>query len=280
MHLASHFRPAWEPQYLQGSTKRPKAMNYGACYYGDDFGGHNIPFPHPHPPKPDPYYEDCFYDMTSHIGQLYFENPYALKEAYWAKKRAGLIVAPTLKATSQKTASTQATAQICPLMSAKATLASHSQQTTQATTHKPLATHSVTQKVQFAQSVPASHGSHATAHIPSPTHQLSTHAAITGPQIAYSGPDASAVTASTIYAAPVTQTTVSSSTVASGYGTSVSHAAPLSYGATSTYSAPATTSAYTATHGIAGVAAAPITAYTSQAAYPLSTGYSVPNYGW
>ena len=104
MSLVQTYRAAWEPQYKLGA-KKPKAMNYKNCFYGDDYGGHNIPFPIPSPPHPGPYYDDIFYDMTPHIGQLYFENPYALKEAYWAKKgvfgfSSHVESTPTLKAAS------------------------------------------------------------------------------------------------------------------------------------------------------------------------------------
>ena len=33
-------------------------------YRGDDYGGHNIPFPHPKPPKPNSIYEDAFVDLS------------------------------------------------------------------------------------------------------------------------------------------------------------------------------------------------------------------------
>ena len=104
MSLVQTYRAAWEPQYKLGA-KKPKAMNQKNCFYGDDYGGHNIPFPIPSPPHPGPYYDDIFYDMTPHIGQLYFENPYALKEAYWAKKgvvgfSSHVVSTPTLKATN------------------------------------------------------------------------------------------------------------------------------------------------------------------------------------
>ena len=32
-------------------------------YKGDDFGGHNIPFPHPRPPTPHSMYDDAFVDI-------------------------------------------------------------------------------------------------------------------------------------------------------------------------------------------------------------------------
>ena len=35
------------------------------CYRGDDFGGHNIPFPHPRPPTPQKMYQDGFSDIMN-----------------------------------------------------------------------------------------------------------------------------------------------------------------------------------------------------------------------
>ena len=139
--------------------KKPRAMNYKACYYGDDFGGHNIPFPPPQPPKPDPYYDDCFYDMSPHIGQLFFENPYALKEDYWAKKKADLVVIPTLQSATHTSTSQEKTPQICPLMAAKATLAAHGYETT------PVAPHTQTAQ-QYTPVVHSSHTSHSVTHYP------------------------------------------------------------------------------------------------------------------
>lgn len=35
-------------------------------YFGDDFGGHNIPFPHPAPPKPHKMYDQfAFIDLSN-----------------------------------------------------------------------------------------------------------------------------------------------------------------------------------------------------------------------
>mmetsp|Transcript_19731 Transcript_19731/g.24344 ORF Transcript_19731/g.24344 Transcript_19731/m.24344 type:complete len:106 (-) Transcript_19731:492-809(-) len=67
-----------EPQYEQGA-KRVASLNQHTCYRGDDYGGHNIPFPHPTPPKPDVYYDDCFVDLGSHFG---FVN-YGPKESHY-----------------------------------------------------------------------------------------------------------------------------------------------------------------------------------------------------
>ena len=35
-------------------------------YFGDDYGGHNIPYPHPAPPKPHKMYDQhAFVDLTT-----------------------------------------------------------------------------------------------------------------------------------------------------------------------------------------------------------------------
>lgn len=39
------------------------AYNQHTCYLGDDYGGHNIPYPHPAPPTPNNFYDDCFVDL-------------------------------------------------------------------------------------------------------------------------------------------------------------------------------------------------------------------------
>ena len=39
------------------------AYNQHTCYLGDDYGGHNIPYPHPAPPTPNKFYDDCFVDL-------------------------------------------------------------------------------------------------------------------------------------------------------------------------------------------------------------------------
>ena len=187
MHLQQHYRAVFEPQYVTGA-KKPKAMNGKACFYGNDYGGHNIPFPIPAPPKPDPYYEDIFYDMTPHIGQLYFENPYALKEAYWAKKghyvtKSHAVATPTLKATSHAvhghTSHTagvhglghstglkvdvhkaKTPAAVCPLMAAKATLAAHNAKISTHGAHSAHGVHAA-HTTHSAHKSHAAHGAHA-----------------------------------------------------------------------------------------------------------------------
>ena len=80
MFLPRWYAPVWEPVYEPGAGG-PKAHNQESCYKGDDYGGHNIPFPIPTPPKPDRYYSDAFYDMSKHIGQLVFDtDPVALRQ--------------------------------------------------------------------------------------------------------------------------------------------------------------------------------------------------------
>ena len=68
INLPSGYAEAWEPQYEDPSYKVPKLAQH-ACYRGDDFGGHNIPFPHPVPPKPDTrIYDDAFVDLGRIFG--------------------------------------------------------------------------------------------------------------------------------------------------------------------------------------------------------------------
>lgn len=62
MALPRFYGRVMEPQYGPGQ-KPPVGLNGHTCFQGDDYGGHNIPFPHPQPPRPDAYYEDCFVDI-------------------------------------------------------------------------------------------------------------------------------------------------------------------------------------------------------------------------
>ena len=72
MPLPRYYAPVWEPLYPPGAST-PKAHNQKSCFMGDDYGGHNIPFPVPAPPVPDKYYVNAFYDMSKHVGQLVFD---------------------------------------------------------------------------------------------------------------------------------------------------------------------------------------------------------------
>ena len=55
--------PVYEPQYETRGYRLPANM-YDTMYRGDDYGGHNIPFPHPCPPMPHSFYEqDAFIDL-------------------------------------------------------------------------------------------------------------------------------------------------------------------------------------------------------------------------
>ena len=62
MRLPRSYGRVLEPQYGEGQ-KPPVGLNGHTCFRGDDYGGHNIPFPHPEPPKPDKYYDDCYVDL-------------------------------------------------------------------------------------------------------------------------------------------------------------------------------------------------------------------------
>jgi len=65
--------PAWEPQYKDPNFKIAKNQQKHA-FKGDDFGGHNIPFPHPAPPKPETEnYEDAFIDLRSIFTDIFGE---------------------------------------------------------------------------------------------------------------------------------------------------------------------------------------------------------------
>ena len=62
-HYRHALGPVYEPQYEQRGYHLPKNM-YDTMYRGDDYGGHNIPYPHPCPPMPHPYYsQDAFVDL-------------------------------------------------------------------------------------------------------------------------------------------------------------------------------------------------------------------------
>ena len=56
LDLPQHYGQVWEPQYEDASYDFPKHKQ-NTCFQGDDYGGHNIPFPHPQPPMPDKMYE-------------------------------------------------------------------------------------------------------------------------------------------------------------------------------------------------------------------------------
>ena len=69
MRLPEYFAPVYEPQYDTPDKRVPrydKAHMDDMIYKGDDFGGHNIPYPHPEPPKPHPRYDqEAFISLTS-----------------------------------------------------------------------------------------------------------------------------------------------------------------------------------------------------------------------
>ena len=61
--------PVYEPEYKDTSYSIP-AM-YDTMYRGDDFGGHNIPYPHPCPPMPhSDYQQDAFVDLTKYYDNM------------------------------------------------------------------------------------------------------------------------------------------------------------------------------------------------------------------
>lgn len=69
------FKPAREPLYEDYTYELPR-MNQHTMYRGDDYGGHNIPFPHPQPPKPVGVYEDAFVDLAEVFGiERNFDSP-------------------------------------------------------------------------------------------------------------------------------------------------------------------------------------------------------------
>ena len=69
LRLPSYYAPVYEPQYENPHQRVPrydKAHMDEMIYKGDDYGGHNIPYPHPEPPKPHPRYDqDAFVILTS-----------------------------------------------------------------------------------------------------------------------------------------------------------------------------------------------------------------------
>jgi len=71
MPFPDHIKPAYEPQYDNASYVMPRER-WHTMYRGDDYGGHNIPFPHPRPPTPAPEYEHAWVD----VGKIYgLETP-------------------------------------------------------------------------------------------------------------------------------------------------------------------------------------------------------------
>ena len=58
----------YEPQYPSPALRHKPHADISMIYFGDDYGGHNIPFPHPEPPKPHRMYDDdAFVDLTNYI---------------------------------------------------------------------------------------------------------------------------------------------------------------------------------------------------------------------
>ena len=50
-------------------------------YFGDDYGGHNIPYPHPRPPQPHiKYQQDSFIDLTAVYGEGNQNSGYSQQE--------------------------------------------------------------------------------------------------------------------------------------------------------------------------------------------------------
>jgi len=66
-------QPAWEPLYRDPNFSIAKNQQKHA-FKGDDFGGHNIPFPHPAPPKPETdNYADAFVDLRTIFTDIFGE---------------------------------------------------------------------------------------------------------------------------------------------------------------------------------------------------------------
>ena len=64
LDLPPYYGVVYEP-YTNESHTKPHP-NRDLIYKGDDYGGHNIPFPHPRPPLPNHIYEDAFVDLSAH----------------------------------------------------------------------------------------------------------------------------------------------------------------------------------------------------------------------
>jgi len=66
--IPSYYAPVSEPQYKNKGYVVP-SKNQKTCYRGDDYGGHNIPFPHPAPPTPDSYYDrESYVNLSDYYG--------------------------------------------------------------------------------------------------------------------------------------------------------------------------------------------------------------------
>ena len=65
-HYHHTLGPVYEPQYETEGYSVPRNL-YDTMYRGDDFGGHNIPYPHPCPPVPHSYYDQgAFIDLDKY----------------------------------------------------------------------------------------------------------------------------------------------------------------------------------------------------------------------
>ena len=67
MNFPQGVAPVYEPQYENADYVMPRER-WHTMYRGDDYGGHNIPFPHPRPPTPAPEYEHAFVDLGAMHG--------------------------------------------------------------------------------------------------------------------------------------------------------------------------------------------------------------------
>ena len=69
LRIPTYYAPVYEPQYENPHQRIPhydRELMKDMIYKGDDYGGHNIPYPHPEPPKPHPRYDqDAFISLTS-----------------------------------------------------------------------------------------------------------------------------------------------------------------------------------------------------------------------
>ena len=82
LKLPQYYAPVLEPQYVDKEGKIIPGANQHTCFRGDDYGGHNIPYPHPAPPKPDPYYDqDSFIDLSVVYGSKQAVEEKPVKEA-------------------------------------------------------------------------------------------------------------------------------------------------------------------------------------------------------
>ena len=89
LHLPhGNYEVVLEPQYENPEYRIPH-FSLENMYFGDDYGGYNIDYPHPIPPKPSKrYQQDAFVDLTL-IFPEYGPRPHPKEKKQPEKKKTG-----------------------------------------------------------------------------------------------------------------------------------------------------------------------------------------------